>query len=153
MVDELRRQTPAVLPLPIAITAVKDVECNKVIETHTRHCTRPLRVVSVYEVFLEDFVTVGISLCHGRQLLVFFQPAIPFVRHADLYPLDSLGLFHQVVPEEQITGLIESTLSRTQTLHTKAPKATVILPNFLPELLYVALFGFGDVAANIVRYC
>ena len=63
---------------------------------------------------------------------------------------------YQVVPEEQITGLIESTLSRTQTPHTKAPKATVqapILPNFLPELLHVALFGFGDVAANIVRYC
>ena len=50
VVDELRRQTPAVLPLPIAITAVKDVECNKVMETHS-----PLPQASEGSECLRDF--------------------------------------------------------------------------------------------------
>ena len=42
------------------------------------------------------------------QLSVVPQPTAPFLRHGDVYPLDSSGFFSEVITKQQIAGLVQA---------------------------------------------
>ena len=76
------------------------------------------------------------------------QPSLSVLRRGHIDPLDGRGLFTQVVSEEKVTGLVETTLPGAQAADTKGPQLAVdggVRGDLLPEVLHVALLRLGHI--------
>ena len=101
----------SVLPISVGVDSAVVVVDHKVVETDALHIRGSAGIVVVQQVLVVDVATVGTVLGHVFQGLVVFEPTTPLVGHGDVHPLDGGGLLGEVVAEQEVAGLVLSTLA------------------------------------------
>ena len=84
---------------------------------------------------------------------MIFQATIPLVRHRHIDPLDGMGLLGEVVSKQQVACFVQTAFLKAQASDAKAPEASVdalVFADFLPDILHVAAFSFGNISTYTV---